>query len=59
MKPAKKMAKLNFNKESLRRIAGPELNRAFGGFSGPPSFICHSGCLPATCATCHTDCACA
>jgi hypothetical protein len=47
----KKLSKLTLNKESLRRITAPDLERVAGGFSGPPSFICHSGCLPRTCAS--------
>lgn len=55
MKPEKR-TKLTIHKESLRRITSRELNQAFGGFSGPPSFICHSGCLPASCGTQCTHC---
>lgn len=47
----KKPSKLSLNRESLRRITLPDLERAAGGFSGPPTFICMSGCIGATCAT--------
>ncbi len=51
-----KMSKLTLNRESLRRITSPDLERVAGGFSGPPSFICNSGCLPHTCGTKCTTC---
>jgi hypothetical protein len=47
----KKLSKLILNKESLRRITSPELERVAGGFSGPPTYICGSGCIGNTCAT--------
>jgi hypothetical protein len=47
----KKLSKLILNKESLRRITSPDLERVAGGYSGPPTYICGSGCLPYTCAT--------
>jgi len=47
----KKLSKLSLHRESLRQITLPDLDHVAGGFSGPPTFICNSGCLPHTCAT--------
>ncbi len=53
----RKQPKLILSRESLRMMTTPDLDRVAGGFSGPPSFICNSGCLPHTCATACPTCA--
>jgi hypothetical protein len=51
MKPEKRV-KLSLNRESLRKITTPDLEKVAGGFSGPPTFICESGCIGRTCVRC-------